>query len=158
MTLYEMTEQARALYDLLQEGEIDEQTLADTLEAIGADQKVDSYCKIIRQYEADIEGIKMELERLREKKRIAENAVLRLKDGLYAFMEAQHTEKVDTGLFKASLGESKAVEVIDPSKVPLEFREVMPDKIDKFAVRKLLMEGKTVDGCTLKTTKVVRIK
>lgn len=158
MTLYEMTEQARALYELLQEGEIDEQTLADTLEAIGADEKVESYCKIIRQYEADIEGIKMELERLREKKRIAENAVLRLKDGLYAFMEAQNTKSVDTGLFKASLGESKAVEVLDATKVPLEYREIMPDKIDKFAIRKCLMEGGTVAGCQLKTTKVVRIK
>lgn len=158
MTLYEMTEQARALYELLQEGEIDETTLADTLEAIGADEKLETYCKLIRQYEADIEGIKKELDRLTAKKKTAENAVERLKNGVYEFMTARNITKADMGLFKASISETKAVEVTDESAIPLEYRVIMPDKIDKAEIRRRLMEGGTVDGCQLKTTKVVRIK
>lgn len=39
MTLYEMTGAAARLYDLLQNGDIDEQVYADTLEAIGAEDR-----------------------------------------------------------------------------------------------------------------------
>ena len=47
-TLYELTNQANALYELLQGEEIDEQTFNDTLEAMGAGEKIESYCKIIK--------------------------------------------------------------------------------------------------------------
>ena len=53
MTLYEFTGAAKDLYALLENDEIDEQTFHDTLEAIGAEDKVESYCQIISQLEAD---------------------------------------------------------------------------------------------------------
>lgn len=43
MTLYEMTEAARQLKALLEADEIDEQTFSDTIEAIGADDKINAY-------------------------------------------------------------------------------------------------------------------
>ncbi len=45
MNIYEMTQQAEALYELLCLGEIDEQTFNDTLEAIGTDDKVNTYLR-----------------------------------------------------------------------------------------------------------------
>ena len=56
MTLYEMTEQAKTLYNMLSYGEIDEQTFNDTLESIGADDKINDYCIVIRQLKADAES------------------------------------------------------------------------------------------------------
>jgi hypothetical protein len=53
MTLYEMTETANYLYRLLEDGEIDEQTVADSLEGLGVGDKLEDYCKVIRQFEAD---------------------------------------------------------------------------------------------------------
>ena len=63
-TIYELTEQANALYNLLQAEEIDEQTYNDTLEAMGAGEKVESYCKVIKQLQSDAEMYKTEIDRL----------------------------------------------------------------------------------------------
>lgn len=46
-TLFEMTQQANTLYELLQNEEIDEQIFNDTLEAMGTEEKIESYCQII---------------------------------------------------------------------------------------------------------------
>lgn len=51
-TLYELTEVSRQLIELFENEEIDEQTLQDTLEAIGVEGKLEDYCKVIRQLEA----------------------------------------------------------------------------------------------------------
>ena len=93
MTLYEMTEAARQLKALLEADEIDEQTFSDTIEAIGADDKVDSYCKIIRQIEAEMIARKMEVERLKAMNDRAEKAIehcLRRRIPLIIFINAIH--------------------------------------------------------------------
>ena len=77
MTLYEMTQAAQDLKALLEADEIDEQTYNDTLEAIGADDKIDAYCQIIREYEAEITARKSEIERLRAANDRAEKATRR---------------------------------------------------------------------------------
>ena len=48
-TLYQMTAQAQFLYDLLENEEIDAQTLKDTLEGIGSNEKLESYIYIQKQ-------------------------------------------------------------------------------------------------------------
>ncbi|MBQ6264928.1 MAG: siphovirus Gp157 family protein [Clostridia bacterium] len=158
MTLYEMTEQAMALYELLQNDEIDEQAVADTLEAIGANEKIETYCKLIRQFEADKEAVKSEIDRMKAKKEAAENAVERLKNGILEFMAATDTTKADIGLFKLSVTESKAVDIIDESKIPQKFKIPQPDKIDKAGIREILKNGGSVEGTQLKINKGVRIK
>ena len=158
MTLYEMTEQAMALYELLQNDEIDEQAVADTLEAIGANEKIETYCKLIRQFEADKEAVKSEIDRMKAKKEAAENAVERLKNGILEFMAATDTTKADIGLFKLSVTESKAVDIIDESKIPQKFKIPQPDKIDKAGIREILKNGGSVEGTQLKINTGVRIK
>ena len=67
-TLYEMTKEVANLYSLLQNDEIDEQTFADTFEAMSAD-KIEGYCQIIRQLSADEEMFKSEIDRLSKRKK-----------------------------------------------------------------------------------------
>ena len=69
MRLYEMTVAANQLYDMLTSGEIDEQTFNDTLEAMGTEEKLESYCKVIRQLEGDAEMLKTEKERIEKKQK-----------------------------------------------------------------------------------------
>ena len=88
MTLYEMTEAARQLKALLESDEIDEQIFNDTIESIGAGEKIDAYCKIIREYEAEIAERKSEIERLRTANDRAEKAIDRMKSALDGFMTA----------------------------------------------------------------------
>ena len=85
MTLYEMTEQAQALKSLLESEEIDEQAFADTLEAIGADEKVDSYCRIIKSIEGDNALIDAEIARLTALKQRNGKSIDRMKEALDRF-------------------------------------------------------------------------
>ena len=62
MTLYEMSEGALALYEMFYNGDIDEETLNDTIESFGVEDKLEDYCKLIRQLGADV--IAMELDDL----------------------------------------------------------------------------------------------
>ena len=64
MNLYEMTAAANELYALLTADEIDEETVKDTLEAMGTEEKLESCCVVIRELEADAEKFKKEKDRL----------------------------------------------------------------------------------------------
>lgn len=157
MTLYEMTDAARYLYDLLESGEIDPQTVADTLESIGADEKCDSYCRIIRQLQADVDALNAEKVRLDAKKRTAENAIERMKGALLAFAEASGG-KVKTALFSVSTRSSVKTEILDPDAIPAAYKVPQPDKIATAEILKALKAGETIPGAALAESVYVVIK
>ena len=157
-TLYEMTSNAHVLYDLLTSGEIDEQTFNDTLEAMGTEEKLESYCKVIRQLEADAEVLKSEKDRIAKKQKSVENSIARMKTAIVNFLYAQNTEKTSAGIFTVAISKSKAVNVVDESKVPVRFLVEQAPKVDKKAIMELLKNGETVEGCELKINEGVRIK
>ena len=158
MTLYELTTAATNLYELMTSGEIDEQTLTDTLEAMGAGEKLESYCKIIRQLEADAEAFKAEKDRLYKKQQATEKSIARMKELVAVFLKAQNTKKSTAGIFTVALSESKATNIIDESKVPARFLVEQAPKIDKAAILAELKAGNIVEGCELKINEGVRIK
>lgn len=158
MNLFEMTVAANELYDLLTSGEIDEQTFADTLEAMGTEEKLESYCKVIRQLEADAEMLKAEKDRIDKKKKTVDNSVLRMKKAVTDFLKAQGTKKASAGTFSVALSTSKAVNILDESKIPARFLVEQAPKIDKSAIRKEMMEGAEIEGCELQVNEGVRIK
>lgn len=157
-TLYEMTENAKILYELLQAEEIDEQTIADTLEAMGVDEKLESYGKIIRQMQADAEMFKAELDRLSAKKKSADNAVERMKKAVKDFMEASGQEKAKAGVFSFYLASTQAVSITDEKSIPVDYLIPQPDKIDKNGIKKALKDGIEIAGAELVTNVGVRMR
>lgn len=153
-----MTEQARTLYDLLESGEIDEQTFSDTLEAIGAGEKIDSYCQIIRQFTADIEAIKAEIDRLTLKKAAAQAAIERMKDAMHDILMLTEGGKAKTALFSASIRRTQSAEITDETAIPAEYRVKQPDKISKADILRDLKAGKEISGAALKVSESVVIK
>lgn len=158
MNIFEMTVAANQLYDLLTSGEIDEQTFNDTLQAMGTEEKLESYCKVIRQLEADAEMLKAEKERIDKKIKVSENAVNRMKKAIIDFMKASGSTKSTAGTFTVALSTSKAVNILDESKVPVRFLVEQAPKIDKSAIRQELMSGAEIEGCELQINEGVRIK
>lgn len=158
MYLYEMTVAAKQLYELLANEEIDEQTIADTLEAMGVEEKLEGYCQVIRQYEAEKEMFKAEKERIDKKIKVSENAVNRMKKAVMEYMKASGSTKSTAGTFTVTLSTSKAVNILDESKVPVRFLVEQAPKIDKSAIRQELMSGAEIEGCELKINEGVRIK
>lgn len=158
MTLYEMTEYARLLYEMLQADEIDEETVRDTIEAIGVQDKLEDYCKVIRQFEADAEMFKAEKGRIEAKQKRAENAVARLKNTILLYMNTTNTDKQKCGLFEVKRGQSKAVNITDESLIPAEYKVAQPDKIDKANIRKALLNGEQVAGAEIQVNENISIK
>lgn len=157
-TLYEMTVTAKQLYELLQADEIPEKAFKNTLEGIGADEKCESYCKIIRQFEADAEAFKNEKQRFEEKQLRAENNVKRMKKSLLDFLNASGQKKIDCGLFKVSKSTSQAVNIFDENIIPEQFLKPQPAKIDKKAIKKAITDGVEVAGAEIITNESVRIR
>ena len=159
MNIYEMTGYALELMEYLDAEEIDEQTVANTLEAIGADEKIDSYCKIIKSYENDISNIDNEIARLKARKDHAEKNISRMKTALDGFMQATRQDKAKTKLFTISYRPSSTVEVLDESLIPEKFIKFKTTAApDKAAIKKILDNGGTVEGCKLVKNKNIQIK
>lgn len=157
-TLYELSAQANALYEMLQGEEIDEQTFADTLESLGAAEKVESYCKLIKQLQSDTEMFKGEIDRLTARKKTAENGVERMKAALLTFLQASGQDKVKAGSFAVSTATTQAVFITDERIIPRIYLKEQPPTIDKTAIKAAIKGGATVDGAQLINNTGVRIR
>ena len=159
MTLYEMTEAARQLKALLESDEIDEQTFSDTIEAIGADEKINSYCQIIREFEVEIAARKVEIERLRTANDRAEKAINRMKSALDGFMTASGQSKAKTALFSVSYRSAKSVLITDESQIPERFLTVKTTTTpNKAEIKRFISDGGTVDGAEIVESRSIQIK
>ena len=90
MTLYELTDQYRWLQTMVEDPELDEEVLADALNDINGDynEKIDGYCRIVKNLEADAEALKKEAKRLSERQKSIESRVAWLKARMYESMKA----------------------------------------------------------------------
>lgn len=157
MTLYEITGTAINLLNLLQSEEIDEQTYNDTLESLNATEKVENMCKIIRNLEAETEAYKKEKERMALKQKHCENAIKRLKESLLNYFNMTNTDKLQTGVFKLSVGKSEKIIVNDIDKIPDEFLTYVPAKVNLIEVKKCLKAGMKIEGVEVEKNNYIKI-
>ena len=158
MTLYEMSQAAQTLYDLYDNEEIDEKVVKDTLEGMGAEIKLEDYCKVIRQLESETEQFKAEAAKMKKRQASLEKSVKRLNSALLNNMDATRQKTAKAGVFSIRVSESKAVNITDEKQLPKEFLIEQPAKVDKEGIRKLLMTGKTLSGAELQINRNIQIK
>lgn len=158
MNLYELTQNASYLQQLLEDGDIDEQTFNDSLESLMIENKVENICKVIRNLEAQAAAFKEEAERLTKKKQTADNGVKRLKESLVHHLQTTNSEKIAAGLFTVTLGRSKAVEVLSEKALPDCYFTPQPPKVNKTEIGAALKAGVAVPGAQLTESYHVRIK
>lgn len=93
---------------MLESGEEDPQTVKDTLESVEYDleEKADNYAKIVRNFESQIETLKAEERRLKDRRQVCENAIKRLKDDLQAAMMQTGKRKIKTDLFSFTVAKN----------------------------------------------------
>lgn len=151
MTLYEMTEAAKRLYALLEAEEIDEQTYHDTLDCMGAEEKLLAYVHVQKQLEAEYDAFYAESERIENRMSTLRNRIERLKIAEAEFLQATGQKKAKAGTFEVSLREYKRVAVDDETAIPAEFLRTKPAETqpDKKAIMAALKDGKAVAGCRL---------
>ena len=143
-TLYELTGQAAQLMELREAGEIDEQTVQDTLDSMMVPEKLEDY--------------KREKDFFADKQKRADNAIKRMKKTLAAYLAATQQDKVQAGRFVLTSTSSKSVDVFNLAAVPAEYMQPQPPKVDKASIRKALLAGETVAGAALIETPGCGIK
>ena len=115
--IYELTGELLALMDMADEEDLDPQALADTLEGLEGefDEKVDGWCKAVKNLEAEQKALKKESKRLAERAKKTENNIKHMKETLMFCMKAIGKTEAG-GLFKAKIQRNGSV-------LPLVFQE-----------------------------------
>lgn len=147
MRLYELTADLLTLQEMLETPLDDEQVLLDTLEAVQGEyeMKLESYCKVVKNLEADMEALKNEAKRLTDKRKVLENNVERLKKVMFDSMKVTGTEKVKGQLFSVAIqrngGKLPIIVDVPTEQLPDECVKVQ-ESPDLEAIAKLIDAGK----------------
>ena len=162
-TLYELTQDWIQLMNLLEDG-ADEDVINDTLEGLDyeIEDKAEGYAKVIRNIESDIAGLKAEIERMTDRKRILENNITRMKNNLQAAMELTGKTKFKTDLFSFNVQNNPAAVIMDEQyleNIPEEYLIPQESKIDKKKLAADLKAGVDLEGIAhLEQSRSLRIK
>ncbi|AAM79952.1 TPA: siphovirus Gp157 family protein [Streptococcus pyogenes] len=157
--LYEL----EGIYAQLQSMDLDEETFQDTLDSIDfqadLENNIEYFVKMLKNAQADEEMYKAEKEAFYEKQKQAQAKIDKYKETIHLAMALSNKKKVDAGMFKVSLRKNKKVEVLDETKIPLEYMtEKIERKPDKKELAKLLKTGQEIAGVELIETESLQVK
>lgn len=142
-SLYNLRQDYQILLEQLYDSDVSEEILLDTLDCLeGAiEDKADSYARILRQIDADIDNIKAEEVRMRSRRMALESRKEFLKSNLYSTMKAIGLTKIKTPLFTVNIqkngGKRALVLDVPVEELPECFRKV-EYKADTEALRQWL--------------------
>ena len=126
--------------------------------------KVGNICKVIRNQEAESAAIKVELDRLSNRRKAKVNSVKRMKAYLFDNMQTLGHDKVETpdNLFTVAVQNSNpsAQWVGEANDIPDELRMIPPPpELDKKMVLTMAKAGTDLpDGCEVTRGKHLRIR
>jgi hypothetical protein len=165
MKLYEIANDYLALMQAIDDEEIPEEAIADTLEAITGEieVKADNVACLLKNIDADVKAIKEEEKRLAERRKAKEKAHERLKQYLSDVLQRTGINKVETARNSISFRKSESVEV-DESFIAwaVEYRDDLikfgEPTADKTAIKKALKDGAKIVGAQLVVNQNIQIK
>lgn len=167
MRLYEITNDYLALMEAVENGEIPEEALADTLEAIttSIEDKADNMACLLKNLDAEIVAIKAEEDRLKERRRVKENAYERFKQYLSDSLQRAGLSKVETARNKITFRKSEKVVIEDElifAAWAMKNREDLltysVPKANLTAIKAALKSGAEVEGAELRVNQNIQIK
>ena len=151
MTLYEVVQDYLTIQHMMEDPDLDPQTLADTMEGIEGELEVkaDGYAKVIRNMEADIEAIKSEVNRLTDRRKTIEKNIQTLKLALQKSMEITGKTKFKTELFSFGIRNNAPSVIMDETdirKIPSEYLRIRDPEVDKSKLKDALKNGVDLSG------------
>lgn len=150
--IYELTNDWQNVYQMIDNEDIPEDVIVDTLDAIEGDIecKADGYAMLMKNVQSDIDGLDNEIKRLQQRKKVMENNILRMKNNLYNTMKTIGKTKFKTELFSFNIqkngGKRKITLTKDIDEIPIEFRVKQPDKINDVALREMFNQ-QSIEQC-----------
>lgn len=166
MKLYELTNDYLALVEAIDNGEIPEEAIADTLEAITAciEDKADSIACLLKNLDAECKAIKAEEERLAERRKAKEKFFERIKQYLSETLQRAGLDKVETARNRITFRKSESVEVNEDAFIAWaqmhrdDLLTYSAPKVNKTEVKKALKSGAEVVGAELLVKNNIQIK
>lgn len=159
MNLFELGD---AYKSVLENQDLDPQTMADTLDAIkdARDVKLDNIAKLITELKAKAKTLNDKAKSFREEATYRNNKAKFLTKYLTDFLDEQGIEKIDTENFILRTRNNKKSTIIDDeSKLPDEYlatkTEIKPDKVKLY---KAMKDGQTIPGAHLEPNRGTVIK
>lgn len=153
--LYELAHQYRADLEKLADLDLDEQTLADTLEGLGGELEVKAQNVIMftRNLEATAAAIKEAEAQMAARRKALENRAAGLRRYVLENMQFAGIQKIECPFFKLSIRDNPAaVEIYEPGLIPAQFMkqpEPPPPSPDKTAIKAAITAGTEVPGAKL---------
>lgn len=158
--LYELTEQYSNLMELLDNPEVPQEMLEESLNKINdeLDVKLENIVKVIKSMEVDVKGFKEEEKRLADRRKSSENRITNLKEYVEGAMRATGIKKVNGKVFTLGIQKNvPSVDITDENSIPEEYF-ILEKRLVKKKVLEAHKEGRKVPGTTIKRTESLRIR
>lgn len=164
LTLYQLSEQYRALERLADSDEIPPEVIRDTLDALSGelDDKAVSVAHFIRNLESAAESIAAAAGNMMIRADRLRDRAHSVREYLLFHMQATNKQRIDSVYFTLSVRNNPpAVVVDDETAVPVEFKVQPPapaPRLDRTMIAAHLKAGETVPGCHIVTRQRLEIK
>ena len=165
MKLYELVSDFNEFMARVEEGDVPEEAIVDTLESIelAIEAKADNLACFLKNLDAEITAIKTEENRLAERRRSKEKTYARVKEYLAENLQRAGIDKMETIRAKITFRKSEAVEV---DKSFVEWAEKGRDdlltysapKPNKSAIKELLESGEEIPGARIVISQNLQLK
>ena len=160
--LYELAHEFRVVAEQLEQLDLDEETVRDTLEgcAMEFDDKAVALASFIRNLETAAGAIREAEKAQATRRKAIENKVERLREYLMQNMTSVNRLKIECALFKIAVRDNP-VSVVIEGEVPEDYMVQLPppDPVpDKVAIKMALESGKEVPGARLQRGQRIEIK
>ena len=161
--LYELAAEYREAAHRLADTDLDEQTIADTLDGMAGEieQKAVAVAMVIRNIKAEEDAIQQAVAGMVERQKAKAKTVERLKDYLKNNLESCGLKKVESTYFVVSVRANPASVVIDDeSAIPTMFLVHPPapaSRPDKTAIKEAIKAGANVQGAHVTSSTRIEI-
>lgn len=127
MNLYELTADFLKLQQLLEDPEVDAETIESYMAELHVEieKKAENYAMVIRNMEGSLMAVESEMERLNCRKNLIKSGIGRLKDDLHQSMVATGKTKFKTDLFSFNIQKNGGA---DPVIVDVPVED-LPDEL-----------------------------
>lgn len=163
MTLYELSDEYLRLLEYVEDSEIDDDVIRDTLEGLTGEieDKVNGYCGVIAQLNSDANGLEEQICRMTDRKATLDRNIRRLKQSLQDNMELIGKQKIKTPLFSVWVQKNAPtlkLDIEDAKQLPAEYLVPQEPKVDKAKIKEELKAGAEFDFAHLEQSKSLRIR
>lgn len=162
--LFQLATEYRAAAEKLHDLDLDDQTIADTLEGMAGaiELKAQNVAFVIRNCKALADQIKQAEEAMAARRKALENRADKMGNYLLANMQACGMSKIECPEFKIAVRENPPSVVIDAEgQIPCDlyiYPEAPPPRPDKKAIAAAIKAGQEVPGAHLERTVRIEIK